>query len=240
MNFFIVLFNRIINILKYPIAMLFALLTYELLMMLVEVIEIIYNYKTFYKPLFIGMGVYFVLWFILFNNRQGNWFLTIEHEFTHTLFALLTFHKIVDFKATDNMGGHMQYSGVGGGNWLITIAPYFFPTFSMFIVGLIYFSKSQYYPVLTMLLGYSIVYHIHSTYKETSSQQPDIQEVGVPFALLFLPSANIFSLITLLSFIPNDRIYFWRLSEHLSDYISVHFIDLIEYFEKLIMLRATL
>jgi len=184
----------------------FALLTLELFKVLYGIIEIIYHHQIFYKYLFVGMGVYFVLWIIIFSNNRGNWFLTIEHELTHTLFALLTFHKIVDFKATDSFGGHMQFSGIGGGNWLITIAPYFFPTFSMIIVGFIYLAQSQYYPTLIALLGYSIIYHIHSTYIEISIQQPDIQEVGLVFycSILFgfhnvvMAFYLIFSLIFLL------------------------------------------
>ncbi len=178
-------------------------------------------------PLFQGMGAYFVLWIVIFKNSRGKWFLTIEHELTHTLFALLSFHKIVDFKATDSLGGHMRFSGVGGGNWLITIAPYFFPTFSMLVIGFIYLSQSQYYPMLITLLGYSIVYHIHSTYTETSTQQPDIQEVGLVFSFLFLPASNLFALIGILSAIPNDRVDFMRIVEELYSYVILHFLSVV-------------
>ena len=234
MNLFIILLNKGINLLKYPIALILALLTFELFNMLYEIIEIIYHQQTFYKYLFIGIGTYFTLWIIIFNNDNGNWFLTIEHELTHTLFALLTFHKIVDFKATDSLGGHMQFSGIGGGNWLITIAPYFFPTFSMIIIGFIYLSQSQYYPILIALLGYSIVYHMHSTYIETSSQQPDIQEVGLIFSFLFLPAANLFALIGILAAIPNDQVDFMRISEHLYHYGTLHFLNLLDFIKEVI------
>lgn len=227
MNLLIILLNKGINVLKYPIALVLAFLTLELFKILYEIIEIIYHQQIFYKYLLIGMGTYFVLWIIIFSNKKGNWFLTIEHELTHTLFALLTLHKIVDFKATDSLGGHMQFSGVGGGNWLITIAPYFFPTFSMIIIGFIYLAQSQYYPMLITLLGYSIVYHIHSTYIETSIHQPDIQEVGLTFSFLFLPAANLFSLIGILAAIPNDKIDFMRISEHLYHYGTLHILNLL-------------
>ncbi len=234
MNLLIILLNRGINLLKYPIAIVFALLTFELFHVLYEILEIIYHHQRFYQSLFHGVGAYFVLWIVVFKNSNGKWFLTIEHELTHTLFALLTFHKIVDFKATDSFGGHMQFSGVGGGNWLITIAPYFFPTFSMIIIGFIYLAQSQYYPILITLLGYSIVYHIHSTYMETSSQQPDIEEVGLTFSLLFLPAANLFALIGILSAIPNDRVDFMKISEHLYSYAVLHFLNLLDFAKELI------
>lgn len=234
MNIIIILLNRGINLLKYPLAIIFALFTFELCKILYHIIEIIYYHYSFYEYLFIGMGAYFILWIFIFKNNKGNWFLTIEHELTHTLFALLTFHNIVDFKATDSLGGHMQFSGVGGGNWLITIAPYFFPTFSTVVIGFVYISQSQYYPILIAILGYSIIYHIHSTYIETSSQQPDIQELGLLFSSLFLPSANLLALIGILASIPNDKIDFMRISHHLYNYGILHFLNLLDYIKAIV------
>ena len=227
MNQLIILLNQGINLLKYPIATVLALLTFELFHVLYEIIEEIYNHQQFYKPLFYGIGTYFVLWILIFRNNSGRWFLTLEHELTHTLFALLTFHKMIYFEATYSNGGKTAYYG-SGGNWLISIAPYFFPTFSMIIIGFIYFAQPQYYPILIALLGYSIVYHIHSTYIETKIQQPDIQEVGVLFSFLFLPAANLFALIGVLSAIPNDRVDFIRINEHLYSYVVLHLLDLIK------------
>ncbi len=196
------------------------MLTYELSIILYEITETIYTHQTFYKHLFIGMGSYIFLWIFIFSNIRGNWFLTIEHELTHTIFALLTFHKIVDFKASDSWGGYMQFSGAGRGNWLITIAPYFFPTFSMIVILFIYLSQPKYHYILVGILGYSIIYHIHSTWNETSLKQPDIQEVGLPFALLFLPSANLLALIGILSAIPYDGINFSDILNRIYQYSS--------------------
>ena len=215
MNFFIILLNKTINLLKYPIALLALFLTIELLQILYTIMATLFQDYLLYKYFFMGIGSYLFLWILLLYNKKSYWFLTIEHELTHALFALVTFHKIVDFKASETMGGYTQFSGVGGGNWLITIAPYFFPTFSMIIIGFIYFSQSQFYPLLVAILGYSMVYHIHSTYLETSFQQPDIKEVGLPFAFMFLPSANLFALIGIFSAIPNDGIDFFGIVMYL-------------------------
>jgi len=223
MELFIMLFNKIINFLKYPIAFIFAFLTIKLLKLLFEMVINFYNHSTNYQNFFIGMTIYWVLWIIIFNQKRDNWFLTIEHELTHTLFALLTFHKIIDFKATGNRGGYMRFSGIGGGNWLITIAPYFFPTFSMVVIAFIYISESKFYPILTLILGYSTLYHIHSTYQEITLQQPDIQEVGLIFSFLFLPSANLFALIGILSAIPSDNIEFTTIIKNIYEYVLYHF-----------------
>ena len=215
MNFFITLVNKGINILKYPIAVLALLLSVELFHILYSVVISIYTNPLFYKYFFIGMGIYLLFWLIFFN-KNSYWFLTVEHELTHIIFALLTFHKVIDFQASSWRGGYTMF--LGNGNWLIFIAPYFFPTFSMIIILFIYFSQPQFYPLLVALLGYSMVYHVHSTYIETSFHQPDIQEVGLPFAFMFLPSANLFAMIGILSAIPNDGIDFFGIIQYLYDY----------------------
>ncbi len=223
MGFLIVTLNEIIDILKYPIALLFFMLTYELGHVLYDYLEYIYLHQSLYKELFIGMFVYVLFWVFIFRNINGNWFLVIEHELTHTLFALLTFHRIVDFRATESGGGYIQYAGEGNGNWLIIIAPYFFPTFSMIIALLIYFSTPEHYSILLMLLGYSLVYHIHSTYIEISPVQPDLKTVGFWFAWSFLPSANLLAIIAIISAVPNDKIEFF----HTLKYLGVYFVQLI-------------
>lgn len=220
MGFLIVTLNQIIDMLKYPIALLFLILTYELFHVLYGYLEYMYLHQELYKNLFIGMIAYVISWVLIFRNTNGNWFLVIEHELTHTLFALLTFHRIVDFRATESMGGYIQYSGKGNGNWLILIAPYFFPTFSMIIAILIYFSSPEHYSILLMFLGYTLVYHIHSTYVETSPRQSDLKVVGLWFSWFFLPSANLLAIIAIISAVPNDEIDFFHTLKYLGSHLA--------------------
>ncbi len=207
---FIIWFNRLIEILKYPIAIGLLLSTPFLLMSLYRVLAYIITHIERYYPLLIGIALYLLIWKLIANRIANGWFATLEHELTHALFALVTFHKVTDFKATLSNGGHVRYSGVGGGNWLITISPYFFPTFSGVILGLMYLSKSQFQPILLAILGFSIIYHLHSTWHEIHPKQTDLKEVGFTFAWIFLPSANILALICVLVLVPNDRLYLGR------------------------------
>ena len=218
MDLLIIAFNKAISLLKYPIAFLFSFLILKFTIVLFAILLKMYQNPIIYKEFFMGMGIY-ILSILLFKNRRGNWFFTIEHELTHVLFALLTFHKIIDFKASDRNGGHILFSGVGGGNWLITISPYFFPTYSMIVIISIYFFEPRFYPFLVMLLGYSMLYHIHSTYYEISLNQPDIKEAGIIFSFLFLPGANLLALIMILSAIPNDNIKFFVIVDNFYKYL---------------------
>ena len=45
-------------------------------------------------------------------------------------------------------------------NWLITIGPYFFPTFTFLLLPLIFIPYEPLYPFLQFLLGWSISFHI--------------------------------------------------------------------------------
>jgi len=221
-------FNRLIDLLKYPIAFLLFISLPFLLPKLFQIIEIIIRYKEHYYPFFIGMGVYIVIWKIIFKDIGSGWFSTLEHELTHILFAVVTFHKITDLKASFTGNGHIQYSGAGGGNWMITISPYFFPTFPALVLGLMYLSKNQFNMFFLGLLGFSIFYHIHSTYRETHYGQSDLKEIGFSYAWFFLPSANISVLVVLLALIPNDKIYLQivinKFYEYHLSYINI-FID---------------
>ena len=96
MDFLSIILDRGINFLKYPVAIVMALLTFELFIILIEIVEHIYVENHFYQYFLMGMGSYIVLWFFIFKRVVARLFLTIEHELTHTLFAFFTFHKIGD------------------------------------------------------------------------------------------------------------------------------------------------
>ena len=69
-----------------------------------------------------GFGVFIPFWFIWFKNK--NFYSTFEHELTHLLVGLLFFKKPAHFTVTRDSGGE---TGLYGGNFLITLAPYFLP-----------------------------------------------------------------------------------------------------------------
>lgn len=203
----IVSYNRIIDFLKYPIVIVLLVSIPFMLPKLFEIIEIMIRWKDEYYTMLIGIGFYILIWKKFFKNIANGWLATFEHELTHSIFALTTFHKVTGFKATASNGGHISYSGVGGGNWLITIAPYFFPTFSVLVLVIMYLTPMSYHNVLLGVFGFSMAYHLHSTWMETHYGQTDLKEVGFSFSWAFLPAANVLVNIIILSLIPNDNIY---------------------------------
>ncbi len=139
-------------------------------------------------PFAAGAAVYVVGWLMFIRHWRTTFLSTLEHELTHALFAWLTFHRVVGLKTTWSSGGHMQY--LGRGNWLITLAPYFFPTLCTVLLLILAFVPSV-KVAGDVLLGAAFAYHVTSTMRETHPGQTDLQSTGYLFALAFLPTANL-------------------------------------------------
>ena len=122
------------------------------------------------------------------TRRSLGFFATLEHELTHALFAWATFHRVIGFRATLRSGGHIRY--VGRGNWLIAVAPYFFPTISLLVNVVLSWLPGRHLVLGSAVLGVTVAYHALSTWSETHRHQSDLREAGMLFCLLFLTAAN--------------------------------------------------
>ena len=155
-------------------------------------------------PFSSGAVGYAILWYLFFRRPGfGSLVSTFEHELTHAIFAWLTLHRVIGLKATWKSGGAVRFHGKG--NWLITIAPYWFPTASVIAAVVLALVPSSARLWTLVALGVTVGYHITSTFHETHREQTDLQRVGFVFALLFLPTANIvaYSLLVLAVAEPN-------------------------------------
>ena len=163
------------------------------------------------NAIIVGFLVYFVAWVFYFSRpTAGSFFSTFEHELTHAIFAWVTFKKVTGLTATWREGGVCYFEG--GKNWLIFIAPYFFPTLMIVPIVLSFVVKREYFEAVEMMLGAVMAYHMTSTYVETHLGQTDLKETSFLFAILFLPTANVVVYTTAL-------IYFVRGSNEASDYV---------------------
>lgn len=133
-----------------------------------------------------GFISFIIIWRIFKHQLQV--VCTFEHELTHLLFGLLFLKRPHSFVVTRHDGGYVELSG---GNYLITLAPYFFPTVSYCLLPLIYFVPPKFQPVFFAVLGASLAFHLISTWGELHWQQTDLREAGFLFSLIFLPVANL-------------------------------------------------
>ncbi len=182
--------DRLVNLFKWPAAIVSVaitpLLAWGMWLLLWRVLRAPLNLV----PFAVGGLLFVYIWRRwLGRGRLGRFAITLEHESTHALFAMLTGHQIVGFRATMGKGGQVQF--LGRGNWLIMIAPYFFPTSALLMFLVAYLLPFQGFPWRSFLLGVALAYHVVSTYRETHRDQTDIQQLGTTFCWMFLPAANL-------------------------------------------------
>ena len=187
--------NYIINflfdkILKWPVALLMLILAIP------AFYADLYVFKELTNPnillsFFLPFGAIVVL-FLFMPGLAGSFFAIMEHELTHMLFALLTLHKPKGLDVNQDVGGSFSFEGRG--NWIIALAPYFFPTFWFFIVLLtpVYTSFTEgklpdfYLPLLGIFLGYNFIVTCLSIH----AKQTDFKVAGYLFTCCFLPGIS--------------------------------------------------
>lgn len=188
-----------------------------------QIIDEVFSYNL---AILVGFAIYFVLWLVYFSKPSaGSFFSTFEHELTHAVFAWITFKRVTGLIATWNEGGSCRVEG--GQNWLIFIAPYFFPTLMLVPIALSFVVKREYFESVEILLGAVMAYHMTSTYVETHRGQTDLQETSFLFAFLFLPAANVMIYGAAL-------IYFVRGANDASDYVFDCWFSAWDWFARLI------
>lgn len=190
------LINKFIELLKWPVAV-------YMLVSLPAYVQS-FSFFTFMNiPAMAMLGGVF-LFFISRGFMDSEMKISMEiaaHEMTHAFFALLTLHKVKSIRVNpDNDGGEMSFTGPG--NWLIIIAPYFFPLFGMLaMIGISVYTR--YAPsnfILNGIMGFFIAYHIDTVASQIHEKQTDLPKVSYKFCVMFLPSANIWAVCSMMAF----------------------------------------
>lgn len=188
--------DKLVELFKWPVA----------LYMLVSIPAYIQSlsYFQFMSARFISLGLGFFLFFMARGMADASVKTSMQiiaHECTHSFFALLTLHKIKHVRvADDNSGGSMGFEGEG--NWLIIIAPYFFPLFGFFVMLAISF-YTRFAPmnlILNGVMGYFIGYHVDTVSSQIHEKQTDLPKVSYKFCWMFLPGANLWAIGCMLAF----------------------------------------
>ena len=130
------------------------------------------------------LGVQFLFWRPLFLYVMG-------HELTHALAAVLQGGQADDLRVSTK-GGMVK---VNVSNFLVNLAPYFFPIYTAAAALVFLIAAEPYKPFLVGVIGFTLAFHFALTAYSLKQHQSDITEVGWLFALPFIACVNI--LITL-------------------------------------------
>jgi len=136
-----------------------------------------------------GGGCWLAIYLLL---PKPMWVYVFGHELTHAVWTWLMGGQVKKFKASAN-GGHVI---VTRNNFLIALAPYFFPIYSvalaiLFLAGSRFWNWQPLVPWFHLMLGASYAFHLTLTWHILKSSQSDITEQGYLFSavIIFLGNA---------------------------------------------------
>jgi hypothetical protein len=116
----------------------------------------------------------------------------LGHELTHAFWALMMGGRVGRMKVGKS-GGHVELSK---SNFLITLAPYFFPFYTFLVVAAYYLLEQlvdvEAYRALWLgAVGLTWSFHITFTVHTLASRQPDVQEHGRIFSYVIIYIMNV-------------------------------------------------
>ena len=144
-------------------------------------------------PMGSGAGCWLVVY--IFMPRQ-TWLYVVGHELTHVVWSWAFGGELRQFKIGAK-GGHVV---VSKSNFLVALAPYFFPLYAM-MVGLIFgavhffWPKPEAVPVFHLLLGGTYAFHVTWTLEILRTRQSDIEGQGYLFSAVVVALGNLLVLI---------------------------------------------
>lgn len=156
-----------------------------------RIIRVNEHVDTVWVAFLAGAACWAVIFFLL---PKPMWIYVVGHELTHALWTWAFGGQVKKFKASAQ-GGHVV---VTKNNFLIALAPYFFPLYAALVVAV--FSagnliwKWQAYQVwFHLLLGAAYAFHLTLTCHILKSSQSDITEQGYLFSIvvIFLGNATV-------------------------------------------------
>lgn len=147
------------------------------------------------SPSFVAFAGGFACWVVIFVALpQPTRAYVFAHELTHALWAKLFGKKVLGMKVGADSGAVV----VSETNFLITLAPYFFPLYTVLAV-LLYYGLAPFVDVQPWwlpwlaLVGASWSFHVTFTLSTLMARQSDILACGRVFSYAFIYLMNVIS-----------------------------------------------
>jgi hypothetical protein len=116
----------------------------------------------------------------------------LAHELTHALWGTLMGARVISMRVGKE-GGSVTLSKH---NFFVTLAPYFFPLYTVLAIGAYYvlsvfFDVRPYHLLWLGLVGFTWGFHLTFTIGMLAQHQPDVQEYGRVFSLAVIYLLNV-------------------------------------------------
>jgi hypothetical protein len=131
-------------------------------------------------------------WVIYLMLPKPMWAYVVGHELTHVLWAWLFGGRVKRFRATAR-GGHVVVTKI---NFLIILAPYFFPLYAIGVVAahalcLFLVPGDALRIWFLLLLGAAYAFHVTLTWHALKTEQTDITSQGYLFSAVVIWLGNV-------------------------------------------------
>jgi len=176
---------------KFFIALLLLPVAVSLAMVLGRVLAACGGADIVWVPLLTGVACWLVIFLML---PKPMWIYVCGHELTHALWAWLFGGRVKKLKVSSK-GGHVI---VTKNNFLIVLAPYFFPLYAalvvlVFVLGNLIWDWRPGLVWFHLALGAACAFHVTLTWHVLQHEQSDITSQGWLFSavIIFLGNASL-------------------------------------------------
>ena len=142
-----------------------------------------------WAPMLAGAACWLVIFLML---PKPMWIYVVGHELTHAVWVWLFGGKVKRFKASSE-GGHVV---VSKSNFLIALAPYFFPFYAFIVVvifgtGHLIWGWPRFLVWFHLLIGAAYAFHVTLTWHVLKTRQSDITSQGYLFSAVIIFLGNV-------------------------------------------------
>lgn len=144
-------------------------------------------------PMLAGVACWIVIYLLL---PKPMWIYVFGHELTHAVWTWACGGRVKKFK-TSSTGGHVI---ITKSNFLIALAPYFFPLYAamivlLFLLANLFWNLQPYLAWFHLLLGAAYAFHVTLTANVLQTRQTDITSQGYLFSAVVIFLGNVMVLL---------------------------------------------
>ncbi len=141
-----------------------------------------------------GFAAFMALW--IFLPQKPTRLYVLGHELTHAVVGLLFGARVSNLKVSMS-GGSVTLTK---SNVLITLAPYFFPFYTMLValaalVARLFVSPLPGMHLWLFAIGFTWCFHVCFTLRALTQRQPDVVEYGHLFSWVFIWTFNVLGVV---------------------------------------------